>query len=96
MYKHLCVTVVVPAYNESRLVGRTLRGVPDFVDSIVVIDDASTDETSAAVLAVDDPRVHLIRHDNNTGVGGAICEGHRWALDKGADVCVVMNGDDQM
>ncbi len=96
MYKNLCVAVVVPAFNESLLVGRTLRGVPDFVDSIVVIDDASTDETSAAVLAVDDPRVHLIRHETNTGVGGAICDGHRWALDKGADVCAIMSGDDQM
>jgi glycosyltransferase involved in cell wall biosynthesis len=96
LYKQLCVTVVVPAYNEALLVGRTLRGIPDFVDSVVVIDDASTDNTSAAVLTVDDPRIHLIRHETNTGVGGAICDGHRWALEKGADVCVVMNGDDQM
>lgn len=96
MYKQLSVTVVVPAYNEALLVGRTLRGVPDFVDSIVVIDDASTDGTSEVVRAVDDPRIHLIRHEVNTGVGGAICDGHRWALEKGADVSVIMSGDDQM
>jgi glycosyltransferase involved in cell wall biosynthesis len=96
VYKGLQVAVVVPAFNEERLVTRTLAGMPDFVDMMVVVDDASTDDTAELVANVTDPRVHLLRHIVNTGVGGAICDGHRWALEKGADVAVVMAGDNQM
>jgi glycosyltransferase involved in cell wall biosynthesis len=96
MYKGMLVTALVRAYNEERLIGRTLSGIPDFVDLIVVVDDASTDGTAAAVQAVPDPRIHLLQQFTNTGVGGATVEGHRWALEKGADVVVVLDGDDQM
>ena len=96
MYKGLRVAVVVPAYNEERLVGRTITTVPDFVDHIVVVDDLSTDGTSGCVLAISDPRVVLIQHEVNQGVGGAIVTGHRRALELGADVNVVMAGDNQM
>ena len=45
------VAVVVPAYREQRLIGRTLRGVPDYVDHVVVVDDGSPDQTSEAARA---------------------------------------------
>lgn len=96
MYKGLQVAVVVRAFNEERLIGRTLRGIPDFADMVVVVDDASTDTTADRVSECDDSRVHLLRHIANTGVGGATCDGHRWALEKGADVVVVIDGDNQM
>jgi hypothetical protein len=96
MYRDLTVAVVMPAFNEARLIGRTIGSVPRFVDHIVVIDDASADGTSGVALAVGDPRVVLIRHERNTGVGGAILDGHRRVLALGADVSVVMAGDAQM
>jgi glycosyltransferase involved in cell wall biosynthesis len=96
MYKGLRVAVVVPAYNESLLIGRTIATMPDFVDHLVVIDDLSTDDTAARAVAVGDPRLTLIRHEVNTGVGGAVLDGHREALALGADVSVVMAGDAQM
>jgi glycosyltransferase involved in cell wall biosynthesis len=96
VYKGLVVATVVRAYNEEALIGRTLRRIPEFVDFIVVVDDASTDRTADNVRGVEDPRINLIQHESNTGVGGATCDGHRYALDKGADVVVVVDGDDQM
>lgn len=90
------IAVVVPAYNEECLIQRTLRGIPAFVSQIVVVDDASHDATSERVRAVEDPRVLLVRHASNAGVGAAIATGYRVAFERGADVCVVMAGDGQM
>jgi glycosyltransferase involved in cell wall biosynthesis len=98
MYKEKKIAVVVPAYNEEALIGPTLADVPDFVDSIVVIDDASTDNTSTRVeeVARRDRRVTLIRHAQNQGVGGSIVDGYQRAIDEDRDIAVVMAGDNQM
>ena len=96
MYRDLTVAVVVPAYNESKLIGRVIETCPELVDHIVVVDDCSPDDTSDAARAVGDPRLDLIRHEVNQGVGGSILTGHQRALELGADVMVVMAGDAQM
>ncbi len=96
MYKGLTVATVVPAHNESKLIGTTITTMPEFVDHVIVIDDASVDGTEDVARAVGDPRLVLIRHERNTGVGGAILDGHRRAVELKADVAVVMAGDAQM
>jgi glycosyltransferase involved in cell wall biosynthesis len=90
------VAVVVPAYDEERLVAETLRGIPDFVDRVYVVDDASRDGTAEQAGSVDDPRVELIRHERNRGVGAAIVTGYLRALDEEIDVTCVMAADNQM
>jgi glycosyltransferase involved in cell wall biosynthesis len=90
------VAVVVPAFDEERLVGETIRGIPGFVDRILVVDDASRDGTSDAAEAVGDPRVHVLRHEHNAGVGAAIATGYRRALEEDTDVTCVMAADNQM
>lgn len=66
------------------------------MDCIHVVDDGSDDGTDLAILAVVDPRIELLRHTTNRGVGAAIVSGYLRALDRGSDVLVVMAGDDQM
>lgn len=90
------VAVVIPAYCEERLIGRTLSGLPSFVDAVYVVDDASTDATASAALGTGDPRLQLLRHAVNRGVGAAIVTGYRAALDEQAEVIAVMGGDAQM
>ena len=91
------IAVVVPAYNEERLVARAVAQIPAFVDHVVVVDDASTDGTVAALEAVSSrPGYELVRHAANRGVGGAIVTGYERSLTLGADVAVVMAGDAQM
>src|ERR1700710_1279119 len=90
------VSVVVPAHNEEGLIGPTLAGIPAFVDRIYVIDDASADATAERAAAVTDPRVELIRHERNQGVGAAIVTGYKAALRDRMGVTCVMAGDNQM
>ncbi len=90
------VAVVVPAYDEEGLVAETLRGIPELVDRIYVVDDASTDGTAQAAATSGDARVELIRHERNLGVGAAIAAGYRRALEDAVDVTCVMAADNQM
>jgi glycosyltransferase involved in cell wall biosynthesis len=90
------VAVVVPAYNEEKLIGETVGMVPPFVDRIYIVDDRSTDGTVAAARAIEDPRVELIEHERNLGVGGAIVTGYQKARDDRVDVTAVMAADAQM
>lgn len=90
------VAVVIPAFDEARLIIKTLRSIPTFVDHVVVVDDASTDETAVRTGEVGDTRVELVRHPINRGVGAAIATGYRHAFEGGADVAAVMAADAQM
>jgi len=98
MYRDKTVSVIVPAYNEEKLIANVLKTVPAFVDHIVVVDDASSDRTGEIVKSKQegDSRIAYVRHPQNTGVGGAIATGYKWARDKGIDISVVMAGDAQM
>ncbi len=90
------VAVVIPAYDEERLVGTTIAGIPGFVDTIYVVDDASADGTAEAARASGDGRVVVVRHEQNGGVGAAIVTGYRRALADDVDVACVMAADNQM
>jgi glycosyltransferase involved in cell wall biosynthesis len=90
------LAVVVPAYNEETLVAETIAGIPGFVDRIIVVDDASRDATAERAGATGDPRVEVIVHEQNGGVGAAIVTGYKRAVELELDVTVVMAGDNQM
>lgn len=67
-------SIVMPVFNRERLVGRAIRSclAQDFHDfEIMVVDDASSDASVDAVRAFDDPRIRLIVHEQNRGVGPA-------------------------
>lgn len=90
------IAVVVPAHDEEERLGATLSSMPACVDAIVVVDDGSTDRTAEVARASGDPRVRLLAHPTNRGVGAAITTGYRDAFAAGADVAVVMGADGQM
>ena len=90
------VAVVVPAYDEALLVAETIRGIPDFVDLVVVVDDCSTDDTAEQARATGDQRLEVLRHAENRGVGAAIATGYARCRELGVDVTCVMAADNQM
>ena len=92
------VAVVVPAHDEEELLPVTLASVPDFVDRIIVVDDASRDGTvgRAHSAAAVDPRIVVLVHERNGGVGAAIVSGYKRALEERIDVTCVMAADNQM
>src|SRR5438094_3360084 len=92
------VAVVVPSYDEELLLPETLARIPEFVDRIYVVDDASRDGTvgRAQAAAAEDPRITVIWRERNGGVGAAIVTGYRRALEEQIDVTCVMAADNQM
>ncbi|WP_375326197.1 glycosyltransferase family 2 protein [Candidatus Tisiphia endosymbiont of Nemotelus uliginosus] len=98
MYKNKLIAVVVPCFNEAKQIGKVVNTMPNYMDHIIIIDDNSTDETNSVIkkLSISDQRIHLITHEKNQGVGGAIASGYKWARDNNIDITVVMAGDAQM
>ncbi|WP_406657750.1 glycosyltransferase [Methanolobus sp. ZRKC2] len=90
------IGVVVPAYNEEKLIAITVNGIPDYVNRIYVINDASTDNTADVLNSIEDRRLSVITHEENQGVGAAILHGYKRALQEDMDLIVVMGGDNQM
>ena len=84
----LRVAVVIPAFRAADTIQKVLTGIPAWVDAIYVVDDASDDDTGARVREVADPRVELLVHQTNRGVGAAVVTGYRHALRQDMDVCV--------
>jgi len=98
MYRDNKIGLILPSYNERKLVGPTLEAAPDFVDRIYVVDDASTDNMDEIVKEYmkNDERIVLIQHEMNTGPGGAVISGYKGALKDDCDISVVAAGDNQM
>ncbi len=92
------VAVVIPAFRAERHIAAVLAGIPESVALIVVVDDCSPDGTGAKVAETmrRDPRIKLLRHEVNQGVGGAVLTGYREAHRLGADIVVKMDSDCQM
>lgn len=98
MWKNRKVAVVVPAYNEAENIFETLTTIPKWVDLIFVVNDCSLDDTDLQIQSAIkyDARINNLLLKTNSGVGAAIKEGYKNAIDAGADICAVMAGDGQM
>jgi glycosyltransferase involved in cell wall biosynthesis len=98
VYQNKTIAVVVPAYNEATLISQVIDTMPDFIDRVIVVDDASTDSTPSILQNEKEhhAQIEVITHNKNLGVGGAIVSGYKRARDLAMDVTVVMAGDAQM
>ena len=90
------VAVVIPAYNAEKSIQSVILSLPVNVEWIIVVDDGSADQTSKVVQSLDDPRIVLLYHERNQGVGGAMVKGFKAALTKGVDFVAKIDADGQM
>ncbi|MCA9384072.1 glycosyltransferase family 2 protein [Candidatus Dojkabacteria bacterium] len=96
MYKNKRISVSIPAYNEEKLISETVASMPDFVDFIIAVNDKSTDNTLEVLNNIKNEKLHVIDAEQNGGVGASILKGHKKGVELGADILVVMAGDNQM
>jgi glycosyltransferase involved in cell wall biosynthesis len=96
MYRGLTVAVAIPAYRAEATIAQVVATLPDLVDRVIVVDDASPDGTGAALRAIADPRLVVVTHETNRGVGGAMKTAYRKSLELGSDVVVKIDADGQM
>lgn len=91
------VAVVVPCYRVRSHVLDVIGGIGEEVSIILAVDDKCPEQSGDFVEQnVTDPRVRVIRNEVNLGVGGAVMNGYRAALEAGADIVVKIDGDGQM
>lgn len=98
MFRNLKVAVVVPCYNEEKLAGKTVTTMPTIVDTIIMVNDGSTDDTLNVLhqLAKEDSRVIVLDNDRNHGIGYSLVNGFKHALaTTDADIIGVLAGDAQ-
>lgn len=92
----VAVGVVIPTYKVAAHIADVIRGIPREIGTILVVDDRSPDDSVAIVERLNDPRVTILRHEKNQGVGGAMATGFAEAIRRKLDIVVKMDGDDQM
>lgn len=94
MFNHRKIVVVLPAYNAAKTLEATYNEIPlNIVDDIILVDDASHDETvhKAKTLGIQ----HIIRHEQNKGYGGNQKTCYSKALELDADIIIMLHPDYQ-
>ena len=87
------IAIVLPAYNASKTLERTINDIPTgFVDEIILVDDFSSDDTYDLAKKLG---LNCIRHENNLGYGGNQKTCYNAALNSGADVIIMLHPDYQ-
>lgn len=94
---HTKIAVIIPCYRVRDLIVGVVRNALEVADYVLVVDDACPEHSGDQVEKhVSDPRVRVIRHEKNLGVGGAVTTGFAAALRTDAEIFVKMDGDGQM
>lgn len=91
--QHPKVTVVMPAYNAARTLAACVADIPrEIVDEVILVDDASHDDTVAIARQLG---LEVVRHSSNRGYGGNQKTCYREALSRGAEIVVMVHPDHQ-
>lgn len=98
MYRNTKIAVVIPCYNEEKLAKQTIKTLPDFVDYIIAVNDASKDNTLKVLkdVAKKHKKVIVLDNDQNGGIGYSLKHGFKYALENtDATAIGIVSGDAQ-
>lgn len=98
MWNQSKILVVIPCYKVAEQIEKTVKGLPEWVDQIVLVNDCSPDSTGLILESLNATisKLVVLTHDINQGVGGALKTGFDYALTTDCDIVVKMDGDGQM
>ncbi len=94
MIDNKIVGVVIPSFKVRRFLKKVVVELPEFIDYIIVVDDACLEKSFEVVKNID--KVIIIKHAQNMGVGGAVISGYKKALQLDIDIVIKVDGDGQM
>ena len=91
------IAVIIPCYKVKQQILRVIEKIGHNVDKIYIVDDFCPEHSGQFVAEnVSDPRIKIIYHEKNQGVGGAMITGYKKALEDKCTIAVKIDGDDQM
>lgn len=91
------IAVVIPCYKVKEHILDVINAIDSDIDKIYIVDDCCPDGSGGFVFeSCDDQRIHIIKNENNMGVGGAVIAGYKQAVKDNMDVIVKLDGDNQM
>ena len=91
------IAVVIPSYKVTNHILSVIDSLDQSIDLIYVVDDCCPNESGNFVKERrNDPRIKILKHSRNQGVGGAVLTGYAAALHDGADIIIKIDGDGQM
>ena len=92
------IAVVIPCYKVEKQIQKVIAELPDWITSIILVDDASPDNTGEIIetLALESSKITVLYHEKNQGVGGSMMTGFKEAIRQGQDIVIKIDGDGQM
>lgn len=96
--KNHSIAVVIPCYKVEKQIQQVVAEIPEYITSIILVDDASPDKTGEILeqLSKENPKVTVIHHSKNQGVGGAMISGFQEAIKQKHEIVIKIDGDGQM
>ena len=97
-FENHAIAVVIPCYKVEQHIQKVVNEIPDYVNSIILVNDASPDNTGEILnqLAKENPKITVLHHDKNQGVGGTMISGFQEAVKQNQEVVIKIDGDGQM
>jgi len=97
-FENHSIAVVIPCYKVETQIQKVVAEIPDYITSIILVNDASPDKTGEVLahLAEGNSKITVLNHFENQGVGGAMITGFQEAIKQNNEVVIKIDGDGQM
>jgi len=98
LFKNHSIAVVIPCYKVENQIEKVVAQIPDYVTSLILVNDASPDKTGEILerLANENSKITVLHHSKNQGVGGAMISGFQEAVKQKHEAVIKIDGDGQM